>query len=392
MAPSVPALHRHARKGGGLFARPVGEGAEAFPPMDPRLCEDDGRGGARVSVHCAPRLSEALDAVAERAPERHRFLRHAWYAAALQAYGGNARTLVVEAAGIPVAALPFVAKGPRWLGVAEIPGCYWPFRSFPVAEAASATAADALLGALARQVRALRIGPVQDGDPALDWLMAAARAKGWTLLDRHIGDSFELDLGALAAAQWPSGATLRKNRYFEKQIARLGRLDWQWGAPPFDELADVERRSWIGTRTDGSDAKFTADGHGAFWRAAARDPALAAMFEAAVLRIDGRAMAFAFRLTAGARSHVIANSYDPAIARHSPGRLLAYRDFARGLARGVTNIDWGAGDSGYKQALGARRGAALRDWILVRPGPSALVAQLLAARWRRSGQPAGGQA
>ncbi|MGC6547528.1 GNAT family N-acetyltransferase, partial [Escherichia coli] len=88
------------------------------------------------------------------------------------------------------------------------------------------------------------------------------------------------------------------------------------------DLADIERRSWIATRTDGSDAKFTETGHGAFWRAAARDPVLAAMFSAAVLRIDGRAMAFSFDLVTGTRIHAIANSYDPAVAKHSPGRAL----------------------------------------------------------------------
>ncbi len=350
----------------------------------------EGGGGQAVRTICVAGLSPALDPVAERGPERHRFLRRAWYAAALAAYGGTAQTLVVEADGFPVAALPFVARGPRWLGLAELPGCYWPFRSFPVAEDAGQAVADALLAALARQVRALRIGPVPDGDPTLEWLKAAALARGWALLDRHLADSFLLDLRT--AEDWPRGSTLRKNRYLEKRLAGEGAVAWEWGAVDFDALADLERRSWVGTRTDGRDAKFTAGGHGAFWRMAARDPVLAAMFEAAVLRIDGRAMAFAFQLVPGAHAHVIANSYDPAVARHSPGRLLACRDFVRARAQGATSVDWGAGDSGYKQALGARKGPALRDWILVRPGPEALGARLLRRRWRRSAQSTGGQA
>jgi CelD/BcsL family acetyltransferase involved in cellulose biosynthesis len=336
-----------------------------------------------------PGLAGGLDAVAELAPESHRFLRRGWYAAALQAYGGTARTLVVEAEAGPVAALPFVAKGPRWLGLAEIPGCYWPFRSFPVAEGASAAVADALLGALARQVRALRIGPVCDGDPALDWLKARALATGWTLLDRQVADSFLLDI---AAEGWPRGSTLRKNRQLEKHLAGAGTLAWEWKAPEFDALADIERRSWIAARTDGRDAKFTADGHGAFWQAAARDPVLVGMFSAAVLRIDGRPMAFSFDLVTGARCYAIANSYDPAVAKQSPGKLLQYRNLLRARDRGVTLVDWGAGDSGYKQTMGAMKGPAIRDWIFVRPGVDALAARLLRGRWRRSGQAAGGQA
>ena len=41
-------------------------------------------------------LSIAIDAVAARAAPSHRFLRYGWYAAALSAYGGRAKTLVVE--------------------------------------------------------------------------------------------------------------------------------------------------------------------------------------------------------------------------------------------------------------------------------------------------------
>ncbi|MGN7998273.1 GNAT family N-acetyltransferase [Sphingomonas sp. 22176] len=342
-----------------------------------------------VFASVAAGLSQALDAVAAQAPESHRFLRRGWYAAAVHAYGGAARTLVVDAAGVPVAALPLVAKGPRWLGLAEIPGCYWPFRSFPVAEAARPAAADALLGALARQVRALRIGPVYDGDPALDWLKPRALAAGWTLLDRQVADSFLLEI---ASEDWPRGSTLRKNRQLEKHLAATGTLAWEWDAPDVDALAVIERRSWIAARTDGRDAKFTADGHGAFWAAALRDPVLADMLSAAMLRIDGRSMAFSFDLITGARCYAIANSYDPAVAKHSPGKLLQYRNLLRARAHGVTLVDWGAGDSGYKQTMGATKGPAIHDWIFVRPGLAALAARLLRGAWRRSGQAAGGQA
>ena len=346
------------------------------------------------AVDCVEGLAGAIDTVAQHAAPTHRFLRYGWFDAALKAYGGPARTLVVAREGEAVAALPIVAKAPAWLGMAEVPGCYWPFRSFPVREDAGVEAMDALLPRLAREVRALRIGPVYDGDPGVELLKEAARAKGWAVLDRFVADSYLLDMRAAQNEEggWPRNSTLRKNRFHEKHLGAHGSLDWSfvtdgdWDAEAFDALAAVEEKSWIAARTDGSDAKFTRAGHGAFWRAAAADPVIAEMLWAAVLRVDGAPAAFSFDLNAGALKYAIANSYDPAFAKHSPGKLLYYRNLVRALDDGITQVDWGAGDSGYKKVIGADKGPAIRDWLFVRPGLPALAARLLRGAWRRSGQ------
>lgn len=337
-------------------------------------------------------LTDAIDVAAEGAPAGHRFLRRGWFAAALAAYGGEARTLSVAAESEALLALPMVPLGPAWLGAAAVPGCYWPFRSFPVRERAPATVYAAALDMLARSVTALRIGPVYDGDASTAPLIAAARARGWTVLDRFVADSFVLDIAAQQAEEaWPRGSTLKKNRFHEKHLGAHGALDWrfvsgaEWTAGAFDDLAAVERASWIASRTDGSDAKFTGEGHGAFWRAAVADPAIARMMWAAALYVDGRPAAFSFDLNAGTLKYAIANSYDPAFAKHSPGKLLYYRNLVRGIDDGIARVDWGAGDSGYKRTIGADKGPAIRDWLLVRPGAPALAARMLAPAWRRSG-------
>ena len=344
------------------------------------------------SAGIAEGLSPAIDAVASASAPSHRFLRHDWFAAAIVAYGGHPRTLTVTRDAAPVLALPFSATGPARLGLASVPGSYWPFRSFPVAAGADADVFDAALALLARHVTALRIGPVYDGDPAAAPMIAAARARGWATLDRFVADSFVLDMAAArAVGEWPRGSTLKKNRFHEKHLAAYGALGWrfvtgaQWDDAAFDALGAIERRSWIAQRTDGRDAKFTADGHGAFWRAAA-DPAIAAMMWAAVLDIDGVPAAFSFDINAGDLKYAVANSYDPAFAKHSPGKLLYYRNLARALDDGIARVDWGAGDSGYKRTIGAAEGPAIRDWLLVRPGLPAACARVLGALWRRSGQ------
>lgn len=344
------------------------------------------------AVTAADGLSSAIDAVAEAAAPGHRFLRYGWFAAALAAYGGAARTIVVAREGTPVLALPFVRAGPGWAGLGAVPGSYWPFRSFPVAQDAGIGAFERLLGGLSGEVRALRFGPVYDGDPALDGLRSAARAGGWAVLDRFIADSYLLDIAALRAdGAWPRSSTLKKNRFHEKHLAGHGQPDWtfasgaKWTPALFDALAEIERKSWIEARTDGRDAKFTVEGHGAFWRAAAADPVIAQAMWVALLTLDRRPTAFSFDLNLGTLKYAIANSYDPAVGKHSPGKLLYYRNLVRGIEDGITTVDWGAGDSGYKKVIGAERGPAIRDWLFVRPGVTAAGARVLAGLWRRSG-------
>lgn len=343
---------------------------------------------APVRAHWVEGLPALIDAVADAAPASHRFLRQQWFAAAVQAYGGTPRTLVATVGDIPVLALPIAPRAHRALGLASVPGCYWPFRSFPIMEGLPDAAIDAALGLLADHVRALRIGPAYDGDPALALFVARARARGWGVVSRDVATSFLLDMAAARAeGTWPRNSTLKKNRFHEKHLASHGELTWRfvdplaWGEA-FDAMAEVERRSWLADRTDGSDAKFTRWGHGEFFRKAAQDPAIARMFHAAILEVEGRPAAFSFDLDAGSLKYAIANSYDPAYAKHSPGKLLYYRNLLEALERGIERVDWGAGDSGYKRVIGAEEGPAIRDWVLLRPGLPARAAPLLRRIWR----------
>jgi CelD/BcsL family acetyltransferase involved in cellulose biosynthesis len=348
-----------------------------------------------VAVRVESGLSGCIDRLSEAVVPGRRFLRRAWYRAALETYhgGAEARTLVAQRGGEPLAALPVVPGR-----IAAVPGSYWPFRSFPVADGCSAEDMAALLAAPgARRVlgHVWRLGPVYEDDPALALLLAAAPLAGWSPIGREITRWFLLDIEALREdGKWPRTSTLQKNRYFERKLAARGELDWSfasgadWNAELFDRLAGVEAKSWVVTDGDGSDAKFYRSRHRAFWENAATDPVLAGQMTAALLRVDGEPAAFSFDLDDGPHKFIIANGFDGGFSKQAPGRLLAYRNFARGMEKnGLACVDWGAGDSGYKSQAGAEPAGAIRDYLFVRGPVLRAAAPLLRRLWARGATP-----
>jgi CelD/BcsL family acetyltransferase involved in cellulose biosynthesis len=339
--------------------------------------------GAAVEVSLEAGCPAALDEAAADGDSRHAFLRAAWFAAGRAA----ATTLLARRPdGRTIAALPTIASRP---GVRAVPGGYWPWRSFPVAADAGDDELIAFLAhPLARSLGPVwRMGPQRDDDPTGGRLARLAPEAGWFPLRRTLGRTWLLDVAKLRAdGAWPRRSTLRKNRFFEKHLATDGKLEFRfvtgpdWTPQVFDLLAQIERRAWVGTRTDGSGAKFLVPRHRRVWEKAAADPALAAMMWGSILTVGGVPAAFGFDLDCGATRYCIANSYDPRFARHSPGRVLAYRGFEHLGARGVSLLDWGSGDPGYKETMGAREGPEVVDRLFVR---GRALAAMLRPLWER---------
>jgi CelD/BcsL family acetyltransferase involved in cellulose biosynthesis len=336
-------------------------------------------------------LADALTAAAGFANPRGRFLTRSWFASALTA-DGPTRTLVASRNGKPVVGLPVIRLP---FGLRMVPGNYWPFRSFPVAAELCDEDMTAFLRTPAIR-RALgpvwRLGPIYADDPALIALKRAAKASGWALVERRVATSFVLDMAALKAeGQWPRGSTLRKNRFHEKHLAAHGVLEWRfisggdWTPRIFDDLAAIEARSWLRDEPL-SDAKFMAPANRQFWERLAADPEQAARMWAALLYIDGAPAAFSFDFNAGETKYAIANSYDERFAKHSPGKCLYYRNLIEAIGQGIALVDWGAGDSGYKQTIGATPGAEIVDCLILRGRLGRFAARLLGPLWARSGR------
>ena len=322
-------------------------------------------------------LDPAIDAVAARAAPERAFLSRSWFAAAAP--------LVQGSADAPLIALPVARHGKL---LRTVPGSYWPFRSFPVAEAATADDMAALLRAPAARAAlgpAWRVGPIYENDPALVLLRAAAPRAGWLVAERGIATTWTLDLKADDNGNWPRSSTMQGLRRKEKRLAENGALDFrfQWNAATFATLAAVEAKSWQGVR---GDPKFLPGPARAFWEALATDPAQAERMSAVILDMGGAPIAFAFDLDLGTLKYWVANGYDPELARHSPGKSVLYRNFIEARTRGIVRVDCGAGDGGYKQEMDAVAGPRIVDCMILRTGLLAPVAKLAAIAWRRTGQ------
>jgi CelD/BcsL family acetyltransferase involved in cellulose biosynthesis len=234
----------------------------------------------------------------------------------------------------------------------------------------------------------LRLGPIYETDRLAVLMAKAARQSGWHVLTRQMGQTFVQDIaGPDDAVPWPSASRRRKVRRLTGQLQNQGPVTMRivrgaaWSRQAFADLASIEANSWVGKRTDRSGAKFLNPDMLAHWQRAVVDPVIAQMLAAAILYVGDRPIAFSLDLTAGALQYGIASSYDEAFAAYSPGQIITVHAIDDSIARGVRQIDWGAGDSGYKQALGAKPGALIHDLLIVR---HASLAAALRPRWEES--------
>ena len=87
-----------------------------------------------------------------------------------------------------------------------------------------------------------------------------------------------------------------------------------------------------------------------------------------ILFCGSRPISFSLNLENGSIKHIIANSYDEQFRDHSPGHIMAYHVLKDAIERDVRMIEWGQGDSGYKQRWHARRGSMILDIVAFPPG------------------------
>lgn len=301
------------------------------------------------------------------------------------------RTLVARRpdSGEVAAAFPLQTRRLGPLPIMQVPGGYWPYRSFPIAAEVTADEVAAVLAAPEARAElglAWRLGPIYADDPTVGRLKAAAPASGWTLLSRRVATCYTVDLAKLRAdPSWPGGKRRQKNRRLERLLAQHGEVTVTsvggpaWTGEIFDALAAIEAQSWVARKASPRDSKFLHPPNRRIWERAVEDRELAERLGCLLVRAGAAPAAFVLTLDAGPVRHILANSYCERLAHAGPGILSLYRAFEAALAAGFERIGWGAGDPGYKSDMGAEPGPDIVDLLLVRR-PLAPLARLV---WRR---------
>jgi CelD/BcsL family acetyltransferase involved in cellulose biosynthesis len=137
-------------------------------------------------------------------------------------------------------------------------------------------------------------------------------------------------------------------------------------APLLQRAALVEQASWVVQQ--GEDAKLVGEQNQAYWSRLAQHGGSGPEVVLWLLSCGERDIAFSLHLEHGQTMCIVANGYDDAWKASSPGSLLSLDIFRDAIERGLRLVDWGQGDSGYKQRWGAQPGAQMTDLILFRPG------------------------
>lgn len=310
-------------------------------------------------------------------PARRGFVRAhtsaAWEQSYLPSNGWQAPLTVVRAPGAEVA---FARKRAGKLYLWALGGYYWPWRGVAVEPGAGEQALAALAAELTRRPcgAVLRMGPLIDGDTDTQRFVALLRSSGWRGLKQESGQVFEMTLPAsmeMLQAQ-VSGSLLKNIAYLRRRLDKQDpvtterhQLSAEQAAPLLRRAALVEQSSWVARQ--GEEVKLVGEQNQAYWSCLAQhgDGPKVVLW---LLSCGQHDIAFSLHLEYGQTMCIVANGYDEDWKSFSPGSLLSLDIFRDAIGRGLRLVDWGQGDSGYKQRWGAQPGARIMDLILFRPG------------------------
>jgi CelD/BcsL family acetyltransferase involved in cellulose biosynthesis len=292
-----------------------------------------------IGVHdaIAP-LAAEWDALADRAGAPP-FARPGWFKAWWSAFGagtpvvvttgqrGRLRGVLVLRRGAGVLASPTNAHTPGFGVLAEDPVACVELASW----------------LFAQRSRRVQLDYLDAADPGLPALYRGAAAAGHRMLRTVVqrspyvvlapGEDVDRRLGAKGAGN------LRRNR---RRLEEAGRVEVRVEAAPsrLDQLLEegfpVEASGW---KADRGTAILSSPATRAFYTDVAHWAADAGLLRLGFLRLDGRAIAFAFGLEDRTAFYLLKGGYDPAYRRFAPAKLLFRSLMARAVASGVQRFE-----------------------------------------------------
>lgn len=304
---------------------------------------------------------------------------------------GHMRYCLLRSGDRILAIVPFAKQKLSALSIYSLAGYYWPFRT--IFAATDDTKSGTLVQELGRALAAnppssvLRFGPISSRDTVLHGMIRELISAGWQHLAKETGAVFELDLtlGLEGLRQGFSSSLVKHVDYSRRRINKsLGEVTCERyvmaGASTelLDVLAKIESESWLAKRE--GDLKFTGVENRRFWTQLGQCSNACSQPVFWVLRCADKPVAFSAHLETSSTVYILANSYDEAWKTHSPGSILTMEVIKDAVSRGKTRLDWGQGDSGYKQRWGARDISCLHDVILFRPNSIGRLCALAAKR------------
>jgi hypothetical protein len=164
------------------------------------------------------------------------------------------------------------------------------------------------------------------------------------------------------------------------EIRRHGSCDIETWANVIEDLAKIEENSWV-VKNNG-DPKFHGGRNKKFWLSALSDEYLSAITTVWILYYDRKPVSFSFNFDVCGTKFMLLNSYDEAVKEHRTGSILVPYIVRDAIERGISLIDWGLGDAGYKQTWGARASQHQLEYFAIRPSILARPISQILQLWR----------
>jgi CelD/BcsL family acetyltransferase involved in cellulose biosynthesis len=277
------------------------------------------------------------------------FVRPAWVAAWWRAFGrGRLAVLVLRRGGELTGVVPLALRA----GVRAAPA-NWHTPSFaPLAED-ERDHEDLARALFAGRTRRVELRMIPADHPTLAACRAAVRRSGWRLIERTLESSPYLaitgDWERYAATRRPDflADTRRRRRRLEEH--GLVTVEYADGTERLDALLDegfpVEGSGW---KTSQGTAILSRRETESFYREVAHWAAGRGWLRLAFLRVDGRTVAFQYNIVALGVLHHLKGGFDPAYARFSPARLLAFEVIQDAFRQRLERIDYLGQSEEYK--------------------------------------------